>query len=104
MPAGYFDPVDSIIENSIYNNELYGKKRALWSDACRDAARYTDYLFWPEASLQWFQYRSRDFVEGMQAVKTIGPNQPQRAIFTKKGKSTERSIRPTEGQHLYEFS
>ena len=44
MPAGYFDPVDSIIENSIYNNELYDKKRALWSDACRDAARYTDYL------------------------------------------------------------
>ena len=40
----------------------------------------------------------------MQAVKTIGPNQPQRVIFTKKGKSTERSIRPTEGQHLYEFS
>ena len=39
----------------------------------------------------------------MQAGKTIGPNQPQRAIFTKKGKSTERSIRPTEGQHLYEF-
>jgi hypothetical protein len=40
----------------------------------------------------------------MQAVKTIGPNQPQRVIFTKKGKSTERSIRPTEGQRLYEFS
>jgi hypothetical protein len=26
MPARYFDPVDSIIENSIHNNELYDKK------------------------------------------------------------------------------